>query len=242
MPNLKKYVLVLLALAILISFGLFWLYSTREARFPVEKSVPHFYKDSSRDISKIKLKIFYAIPKNKSGNISPDWQELIIPVAEDAIKFHAVQFKDLSQLNYDIFPQPFILENDSIFYDTDNTDKGNPEGLRNITPELERRASEFIKTGENEFLVIGIIYEGVGASGTDGAMILSKTFLYDPQYNLFRSSLFYHEFGHTLGLPDEYDIEHNTPYSNDIMGAGRRKSINSMYISRDLLINMGVIQ
>lgn len=213
---------------------------TEEDKFLVQKLNPHFYQDQLRNISEIKIKAFYAVPKNRSPYES--WGDLLVPVLDNSIKFHEVQFRGLSKISYDIFPEPFILEREAIFYDTENTERGNPEGLANITLEIEKRAANFLKADKGEFLVIAVIYEGVGASGTDGALILARAFLSDAQYQPFRSSLFYHEFGHSLGLSDQYDLETNQPFSNDIMGSGRRRPIEVNYIDKALLQGMGIIK
>lgn len=241
MPHLKKYLLAFGALIALVVFARFNIYSEKESERPVvTKSSPYFYQDPARDISKVRLKVFYVVPANKP--VYMGWPSLLPDVLSDAVRFHMVQFRGFSTLAYEIFSEPLVLERESVFYDTEDTNRGNPEGLKNIVPVVEARAADFLKAEEDEFTVIAIIYEGVGASGTDGAMILSRSFLSDEQYRSFRSSLFYHEFGHTFGLPDGYDLQHSTPHSNDIMGIGRGKPIDTTYIDRELLKDMGVIR
>ena len=95
-----------------------------------------------------------------------------------------------------------------------------------------------MKKDRGDFTAIAVIYEGVGASGTTGSMILSRAFLSDPQYADFASTLFYHEFGHTMGLPDQYDLETNQPFSADIMGGGRRRPLKYNYLDAALLAEM----
>lgn len=236
MVHLKQYVFVAIILAVVLAG--FKLYPPKEETPLVKKIAPHFYRNPLTDISRINLKVFYAVPQNKIP--LEGWPALLEPVLVDSEKFHKVQFRGISELHYDIASQPFLLERESGFYDTGNTDRGNPEGLKNIFSEIKRRVPGIFEPAGGAFTVVAIVYEGVGASGTDGAMILSRTFLSDGQYRDFRSSLFYHEFGHTLGLPDRYDLEHSIPYSNDIMGAGRRKSIELTYIDMELLREMGL--
>ena len=230
------YVLVAVIAVILLAS----IYPLKKDRPAGNELTPHYYKDASRSIADIRIKVFYAVPVNRVAFAYGDWKNLIEPVLKDSVIFHNLQFRGYSKINYELFPKPFVLENESIYYDTEDTNKGNPEGLRKITEEIERREADFLKTGPDEFLAITIIYEGVGASGTDGASILSRTFLSNEQYEPFRSTLFYHEFGHTLGLPDMYDTDNNSPFSNDIMGAGRREPLDATYIDSELLKDMGI--
>lgn len=198
----------------------------------------HAYKDPVIDISKIQLKIFYAVPKNQS--VAPQWQDEINAVIPDVVNFHAIQFHNLSLVVPQIYPNPVILQNDDLFYDTNNTNFGNPEGLRRIVPELESRFPAFVKADRGEFATIAVVYEGVGASGSVGGMIFSRTFLEKDEYKLDRSSLFYHEFAHTFGLPDLYDLSTNVPSSDDIMGSGRYKPIETNFIGPELLADLGL--
>ncbi len=208
----------------------------------VSGSSAHFYKDPQRSIAHIRLKLFYAVPRNRIDGIYQNWGDIIKLAAGDLVKFYTFQFRGLSNIKYDIYPEPFILENESIFYDTESTNKGNPEALKRIVLEIEKRVPEFLAKDSGEFQVIGIIYEGVGASGTDGAFILARSFLSDEQYRPFSSTLFSHEFGHTLGLPDEYKLDTNQPFTDDIMGGGRRRPIDVAHFDKPLLKDMGIIQ
>ncbi|OGZ00387.1 MAG: hypothetical protein A2945_03510 [Candidatus Liptonbacteria bacterium RIFCSPLOWO2_01_FULL_52_25] len=70
-------------------------------------------------------------------------------------------------------------------------------------------------------------------------LVNRREYLAEEKLQLYGSSIFYHEFGHTLGLPDEYDAEDKI-FSQDIMGGGRSKPFSRAYISRDFLRGMGV--
>lgn len=199
---------------------------------------PHVYQNPKQDISKIALKIFYVAPKN--AEVSEIWQSNINSILRDVTDFHAIQFHGLSKISPQIYPQPVILKNDAIFYDTANTDYGNPRGLLNIIPELENRYQAFLETANDEFRAIAVVYEGVGASGSLGAMLFSHDYLVKDEYALNRASLFYHELAHTYGLPDRFDLKTNSPFSNDIMGDGRFKPIATNYIHADLLADLGL--
>ena len=199
---------------------------------------PHAYGDAAADISKINLKIFYVVPNNLL--IAPSWHNDIAGILDDEIKFHATQFHNFSRLLPEVYPNPVTLEHEDIFYDTANTDLGNPQGLKNIVPELQRRFADFLQVPKGNYLAIAIIYEGVGAAGAPNAMILSRTFLAKDEYKLVGKSLFYHEFAHTFGLPDSYSLTNNLPSANDIMGSGRYKPFDTNYLSPNLLAGLGL--
>jgi len=199
---------------------------------------PHFYQKPAIDISKINLKIFYVVPNNLQ--VATEWKDNINSVMPNEIKFHAVQFHNTSQLLPEIYPEPVVLEHEDTFYDTNNTNNGNPEGLRNIVPELERRFPKFLEHTNDTYLAIAIIYEGVGASGAPNAMILSRTFLSKDEYRLSGGSLFYHELAHTFGVPDFFDLVSNQPNSDDVMGAGRYKPLETNYFGPDLQVDLGL--
>lgn len=201
---------------------------------------PHLYKDPSVDISQIDLKIFYVVPNNLQ--VAPEWRTQISSILTDIVKFHELQFHNTSKLTANLYPSPVILTHEDSFYDTQNTDYGNPQGLRNIVPELESRFPDFLKVPPGNYQATAIIYEGVGASGAENAMILSRTFLSGGEYNLDGASLFYHEFAHTFGVPDRYDLTNNQPESGDIMGNGRFKPLDTNYLGSDILKDLGVIK
>lgn len=241
----------------------------------------YFYKDPSIDISRIKIKAFYAIPKNKAQEINPLWRQTITSALDQIVKFHAVQFRGLSEIKYNLFPQPVFLRNDDSFYDTTSTGRGNPRGLVGVAQEIDERVfreggdlydKDFAKLDKSEYPVMGLIYEGVGASGgviyetelktakeiaeklgveesivyivdigsVRGFFLLNNQYLTDDQYNVFGPTLLYHEFSHTIGLPDRFD-ENDSPFANDVTGGGRHEPIEATYIDRDLLKDLGVI-
>ena len=134
----------------------------------------HFYSDASIGIKKIGLKIFYAVPANKKDNVDPGWQKTITETIEKISRFHALQLHGLSEINYDIYPEPVLLREEDIFYNTASTNLGNPRGLISIAEEIAERVlreggdlykPEFAGFEEGEYPVMGLIYEGVGASG-----------------------------------------------------------------------------
>lgn len=262
-----------------------WFFASREEIEPplLTEPVPHFYKDPTRPIETIRLKLVYAVPKNKIADLYADWRSRLEETLDEVVRFHHLQFRGLSKIVYDIFPEPVILENDNIFYDTERTDFGNPKALIAVSEEIEKRLfqsggdltrEDFREAGEGEYPVLGLLYEGVGAAGgviyeselespreiaarlgipesvvyvvritsVDGFFILNRKFLSQAPERKRGSTLLYHEFAHTLGLPDEYDIESDVPSTNDIMGAGRKKSIEVTYLERDTLRELGVLR
>jgi len=280
--RLKIILSVLIAGAIVIVFVVVFSRQSEEAQ-PVIQSSPHFYKNSDVGIANIKIKMFYVVPKNRTSNIVTNWQNFIEEALAKTSKFHEIQFRGKSTIQYDIYPKPVILQESNQFYDTETTARGNPHALIAISEEIERRVfkkegdlydEKFAAAEKSEYPVLGLIYEGVGASGgviyesdletrseiakqlglsesvifivevesADGFFLLSRVFFTESQYRIFSSTLFYHEFAHTFGLPDQYDIENNVPSSNDIMGAGRKKPIEIMYLDRELTRDMGIVE
>lgn len=200
---------------------------------------PHFYQNPKVSLRDINLKIFYVVPNNLQA--AESWHSDIAGVLDEVVKFHEVQFHNASRLSADIYPSPVILSREDIFYDTPNTDFGNPQGLKNIDLELEARFPKFLQVPSNSYLAMAIIYEGLGASGAPNAMILSRTFLSQEEYSQAKGSLFYHEFAHTFGVPDRFGLSDNRPFSNDVMGSGRYKPLSTNYLGADLLKDLGLI-
>lgn len=133
---------------------------------------PHFYKDPARDLSRIAIKVVYAVPKNEE--VFSGWKEAILSAFEKAKKFHEFQFLGRSLFIYEIYPEPVVLKNDRIFYDTASTQSGNPRALISVASEVENRVfksdgdlykEDFARRGGGEYPVMALIYEGVGSAG-----------------------------------------------------------------------------
>ncbi len=213
----------------------------------IHEASAHVYGNPALSLQDIQLDVFYVVPKDKTAYNYSDLQKQIGEILIKTGNFHETQFGDKSHLHYRVFPRPVVLNNDGFFYDTEDTKFGNPQALKNTTLELEARVydpkgdlfeKEFI-TPADYFRIIAIIYEGVGAAGTEGSSLLSRDFVSREEYEPVRASLFYHEFGHAMGLPEGYDILTNRPFTNDIMGSGRRAPIEGNYIDQSSLREMG---
>lgn len=243
----KNRLYIISALIIIFApAGIYWWLKGPE--LAVNASGAYVYNRPELSIRDIQLDVFYVVPKNRAVYDFSDLEPKLQTVLERSGRFHQTQFGDKSRIHYRIFPRPVILRNDGIAYDTDDTRFGNPEALKSITLELEARiyggmgdlwSRNFI-TPPGYFRVIAIIYEGVGAAGTEGSTILSRDFISRDEYEPIGASLFYHEFAHAIGIPEGYDINTNNPYTNDIMGSGRRAPIETNYIDQATLQMMGV--
>lgn len=271
-----------------LSIGLvFWYFLPqfllKEPSLVRSESIIHAYHNPEINLEKIRIKAFYAVPKNKTSEAILNWHDILDVSLIKSQAFHKIQFREKSFLLYDIYPEPVVLNENNIYYDTDSTKFGNPKALINIANELEKRVFKkngdlylegFSQRNPSEYPVLGIIYEGVGAAGgvihdselesteeiakklglpesviykvdvksADGFFILSRSFLTEAEYEFNGPTQFYHEFAHTFGLPDGYDLETGVSQTFDIMGEGRRKPIEIMYLDRKFTRAMGLVE
>ncbi len=248
-------------------------------------SIPHAYNDPSRAISEIRVTAFYFVPQSKAKSIISNWREVLEENLQKLEKFHALQFQGKSSLKYQIFPEPVVGLQDSVYYDTDNTGGGNPHALLRTASEIEQRVfrpsgdirhEDFSLREKNVYPVLFILYEGVGASGgiiyeselesereiaeklgipesiifkidveaADGFFLLSSAYLARPELRSYGASVMVHEFYHTLGLPDKYEVEEPTfeerILSPDLMGAGRKRPLEKTYLERAAIRGFGL--
>lgn len=215
----------------------------------LEESVPHIYKNSGQSIAKIKIAAFYFVPKNKISLAIPNWNAVLEDGIKKLQKFHEFQLGHRSTITYEIYPHPITGLEDNLAYDTAVTQHGNPEALRRVAGELESRIFaprgdlyiyDFAKEEQGVYRVMMILYEGVGSSGSENVALVSRVFLADPRYSEIGATTFSHEFYHTLGIPDHYEIPTVIPTSDDIMGSGRMKSLEKTYIDRETLRFLGL--
>ena len=276
---------ILICLIFLSAALLFYLQSTGRSPQPYvypnqDKPRAHVYKVPDRLIDSVRLRVFYAVPQDKAAQSKGNWQEIISRVFSDVSRFHAIQFRGFSKIDLNIFPEQVLLDHESIFYDSEKTDAGNPHALLAVAKEIEQRIAtpggdlyreEFATRKDGEYVVMGIIYEGVGASGgliydspletlqeialqlgvpeslihivdvesSDGFFLANSNCLASSVCGEPGPSLTYHEFAHALGIQDQYEGDHS--FSEDIMGLGRFKPLDSTYIDRSILKEMGVL-
>lgn len=227
-----------LFLVIILTVGFYvwqFYFQSEQISFKIPERKIHYYNDESKSLGDINIKIFYFIPNDRVKDISNwDFREVLSKNLEEIKLFHKLQFEGLSNLNYEIYPEPIIGLKETFFYDGLDTRFGNPHALETALEELKNKFSQ-----DNSIFII--VYEGVGASGSEelaAGIMASGYFTKESQKDL-ASSILYHEFSHTLGLPDAYDHEKNIPSSNDIMGAGRNKSLKITYLSQDVKEKLG---
>lgn len=212
----------------------------------------HHSADAMFTLSDINIKAFYFIPNDKQTLLDGNWQAKLAKALSDLRQFYSFQLHQAVKITFEIYPQPIIGQHEALVYDGADTARGNPNALLSIREELLNRQSSFIETGQEDYGVIAVLYEGVGSSATliknsrieaedtfiisdDGppAFLVSRYFLSDSAYKDYGTSIFAHEFGHTLGLPDAYNLTTNQPLSDDIMGAGRFRPIQFSYLSME---------
>lgn len=177
-------------------FSYFWFFSNAPAvvdRRSADKAA-HLYRNSDVSIGKIKLAVFYAVPSDRINGIYGDWQGIANKSLAKISDFHKLQFRGRSEINYEIYPKPVILENGGSFYDSNNN--GNSQALMLVAEEIEKRVfkkdgdlfrKNFSIFGQDDYPVFGIIYEGFGAVGG----VIEESGLRSSQ-----------EFAKLKGLPD----------------------------------------
>lgn len=221
----------------------------QEPALPVQTLVHQGNKTQS--IEHINITAFYFVPQDKQGKIDTYWNQSLKQSLEELTEFHESQFQGRSQITTQIFPQPIIGNYDSIDYDTTNTSGGNPHGLRTVALEVEARVyapegdlyHQFISDPSlNAYQVMVIMYEGVGAAGSENVAFISRTYLSEQPYReSYGPTFLVHEFYHTLGLENEYEKQSGRAFGNDIMGLGRFRPLEYTYIDQQTLKQMGIL-
>lgn len=209
---------------------------------------PHYYNDPSRSLRDIHVTALYFVPREKQHLIDEHWRRSFENTLDTLVNFHAVTFGGKSHISYTIYPSPIIGEEESILYNTATTEHGNPEGLRNVSREIERRVfdangdlypgTSSLPSGSYE--VRYIMYEGPGASGSENVAFVNRTYVSDTRFADVGLSTFVHEFYHTIGLFDAYDDTNGWPLSQDMMGIGREGPVQYGYIESMTLKKLGI--
>lgn len=188
---------------------------------------PHHALDQAQSLERVHVTAVYVVPANREPRPTSDWAPMLESALKELQAFHSVQFRGSSSLTYTIVSEPVIGREANNVYDTNDTNYGNPQALRQIRAELEERMStgdlvSLSSTGnEGAYRSFILLYEGVGAAGGGDTVLLSQLFFERPEYAAYRSSLLAHEYYHTLGLDDEYTFPHDAPQTRALMGAGR---------------------
>lgn len=212
----------------------------------VSPNTIHFFNDQDKKIENINLKIYYFVPKDKSAYNYSDLTLLLSSVAENLMFFHKSTFSSLSRIDYSIYKEPVFGFSNSDFYNGDNTNNGNPNALEAILKEIEMRGqaggdlADFGRLNDSDFNVVYIIYEGIGASGASNVALLNRRYLTDPEYNENNSAYFAHEFYHTIGVPDGYDLSTGTSTSADLMGLLKDTDLKKNFLDNEITKNMGI--
>lgn len=218
--------------------------------FSSENQFLHYYGKPNVKINSIRLDLVYFVPNDVTAVSQQNWKPASSKAASDLQKFYEYQFENLVSIKIQIYPEAVIGQKNTLYYNGSETDGGNPQGLLNIENELKKRLSspkgdlyeEKYSEKLGEYKVLGVIYEGVGAagSGEKRSFLIAREYLTRKQLSkIYGVTFFAHEFGHTLGAPDEVlhqqlENEFDTTVAfteNDVMGSGRYRPLYQTHLS-----------
>jgi hypothetical protein len=224
-----------------------------------ERKVPHHAKDRSQLIEHIDVVALYFVPKDRVGRTYLSWKEPLEKALGELTEFHRLQTAGKSSISFHVIPNPVIGERDAQIYDVPPVKHGNAEALFAVSSEIKKRVEHIdgdlydplIKADSGDYRVYILMYEGEGASGALNTALLSSSFFKNKSYENINSTILAHEFYHTLGLEDQYELTslvlaedavlpRSIPHSSDIMGLGILSPISDTYISQSLISNIGI--
>ncbi len=81
------------------------------------------------------------------------------------------------------------------------------------------------------------IFFDVSLEKFGGFFLLNREYLFGVHGD-FGTTFFVHEFYHTLGVPNGYRLDENISESEDIMGLGRFRPLESVFLDKDTLKQM----
>lgn len=231
---MKRILIILIIGAALAGFAVFLI-----PKFLIKPAGDfHYYQSPSVRVPGIKLEVVYFVPNDQAPD--PNFYETLKKGLAQMQTFHSREFQNLNPLRYAIYPTAVIGSESSVFYDGDDTARGNPNAIKRLIAETGRRiynptgdlySEQFIRRGKGELPVRVFVYQGVGASSGVLGIIASYDYFKQTSH---APTVVYHELLHTLGVPDLYDYATGASQSDDIMGAGREKPLLETYIREEI--------
>ncbi len=261
MKNKFIYVFIFLLIVLIGLIILLRIYRIKTPQLET-KIEPHFYNNPQISLNNINLMVFYVA---SSKSLPDNWHKNIEETLEKIKAFHNLQFKNLSHLDYKIYPKPLILDIKNIQLSEEQNH--NIIKAIKIAEEIENQIIQgqidqnFAFLSNNAYNILVIIYEGAGLYGGliseekisfleknltyntnlrkfQGFVFISADYLMKNELKKIGPSLFYHELAHTFGVPDKYN--QREVLSLDIMGRGRWESLENNYFDYQTLVKMGI--
>lgn len=161
----------------IISYAATFIPSAQFAKMPPSSLLVHRYNDENVSLKKIRVRLVFAVPKDKKIPTEEEWKKLLSRLDEamrEITAFHKIQMYERSQIRFDVYPDPVALLGPSVEYDTQDTSAGNPRALMAVTREIDARVisekgdlyrKDFAPPEADEYSVLAVAYQGVGASG-----------------------------------------------------------------------------